>query len=77
MPTKGRWRATVNLRPYEDEISRWREAAALAGLSLHGWCKRVVNESAAAEIALARESARRVDERERLRRIAFPQEGAS
>jgi hypothetical protein len=68
-------RETLNLKPSPAEKARWREAAAAAGLALHAWARRALNETAGLEEALRREQERAdaayTRRRQELDRVAF------
>jgi hypothetical protein len=68
-------RETLNLKPSSAEKASWAEEAAAAGMSLHAWARRALNEAAMLDRTLRREQERAEAEhahrREELNRVAF------
>ena len=65
-------RGNVTVRASDDELARWRTAAADAGLELSKWVRRSLDEAARLEAALAAQRIEERAERERLLATAFP-----
>ena len=62
------------VRASEQQWAAWAAEAASEGLTLNAWVGRSCDEAAACASALREETRCAADERELLRRLAFPQE---